>query len=498
MRIDAKSVRRCVLIIMLGLMCTNLVDARPVSAQTSSNDVAATRALALVNQWRIEQGLAPLIINPTLQRMAEAQAIYIAPKADSIEDEADYHKDAQGRTAIQRAIQVYNWPNYGQKDQIEVGENAAHFPADRAVDFWKSSPPHMKAALSTTYREVGIAAIPQKPKGSFVFYMTFGARPLTLTALIDPATDTIYLTKEQSRYFLRSQKTEPKVTVRFYTEGRVPVTEELPWKVSMPLPPDLGDKFYVRYSGYKDPIWVEVSRSRNIAILPNGKMTVSAELTAVSAAGSQTPGNDVVVAQPTVTTASISASAIPTLVAAVNTPTRTRIAIATNTPRVTASPSRTATRRSAIATNTVVAVVPSSTATMTVTATKPAPTATITATAGQADLTITYNARALFITNTSGKPVSIDGLQVGRLTLQNWLRIVSFNTQRFPNGYCLQANLSSATNESAPGNCRNVQAQINISTSTAFWAQADFEIKLNDTVIQRCVGGAGRCEVDLP
>ena len=315
--------------------------------------------------------------------------------------------------------------------------------------------------------------------GCFVFYMTFGARPLQMTALIDPETSQIYLTTEMSRYFLKG--TDPKITVRFYSHDRQPMTDELPWKFSMTLPVGLGNDFFIRYSGYKEPVWIEVNRERNTVILPNGTMTVTNQLSAVEDFNKQMSDATAVVAQPSASPTVASVGASPTATAA-----RTRVgAIATNTPRVTLRPPTATPRpRSVIPTSTAVAVLPSPTATS--------------GSTSQADLTITYNARAMFITNTSGKPISIDGLKVGRLTVQSWLKVVQFNVARFPNGYCLQATVSGSSGESAPGTCRNVQAEINVLNNPVFWMQADFDIKLNDTLLQQCVAGAGRCEVDLP
>jgi uncharacterized protein YkwD len=408
MKLRSTFMRFVLLIALLGLVSTSVVSLLSVGAQEGSNDIAATRVLALVNQWRIEEGLPPLLLNPILQRMAEAQAFLIAPNINSITDESVMHKDAQGRTAIQRAIQVYDWPNYGIREQVEVGENAAHFSADNAVKFWKSSPIHRKAALNATYREVGIAAIPQKPKGSFVFYMTFGARPSVLTALVDPISNTIYLTKEESRYAFKSGQTPPKVSVRFYNQDRLAVTPELVWKNTINLPQNLGEAFYVRYTGYKEELWVEVNRARDIAILPVGTMTVAQQLTALN--NISRPD-----AQPSATTSGDLITSVPS----------TRVFLATNTPSV-------------------IVVAPTATSTTAPTAVPAQPVADK---SGNTDLTITYNVRTLFITNTSGGPLNIDGLQIGRLSLQSWLKIYPFNTVKFSNGYCLQANVSGAAGD---------------------------------------------------
>ena len=141
-----------------------------------SNDTAATGALALVNQWRIQQGLMPLELNPLLQKMALDQADYVLPRYNTIENEEQYHHDAKDRSPITRAIEVLNWPNYTLPERVEVGENAAEFNVKGAVKFWQESPIHRKTATNPTYREVGIVALPLPVKGTYLFYINFGAR----------------------------------------------------------------------------------------------------------------------------------------------------------------------------------------------------------------------------------------------------------------------------------------------------------------------------------
>src|SRR5690349_1190990 len=69
-------------------------------AQQAENDTAkSTEILAMVNAWRIENGLWPLADNPTLDALALAQANYVLPFVLNIDDESLYHLDAKQRNA---------------------------------------------------------------------------------------------------------------------------------------------------------------------------------------------------------------------------------------------------------------------------------------------------------------------------------------------------------------------------------------------------------------
>jgi len=141
--------------LMLVVISTALGGVTGTLADAPSDEAAATLTLQLLNEWRISEGLAPLRVNATLNEMALQQANFVLGRIDSISHEADYHKDLNGRDAIQRARELFGWPAYGRPERIEVGENAAEFNVKRAIQFWQESPIHRKAATNKAYREVG-------------------------------------------------------------------------------------------------------------------------------------------------------------------------------------------------------------------------------------------------------------------------------------------------------------------------------------------------------
>lgn len=426
----------------------------PVQAQTDDN--AATLTLALVNQARLQQGLWPLRVNPALQKMAETQATETLLKLAAIQDSREYHTDSQGRSAIQRAIQVYNWPSYGQqRARVEVGENAAEFKPQDAVNFWLSSSTHRKAALSQVYREAGVAAL--RVKSSYLIMMTFGARPNVLPALLSPDGRQLYLTTEQSRY---STMRAASTTVRLYSLQGQPLTEAQPWQAVLTLPESVAGGFYVQYTARGIETWTEVNRERDVAILPGGTLTVSAQAAAYAAEATATP---------------LSLETLLPRLTATLTPTPM-----TPTQELQATP----------APGTPIV----SEATVTITASPVPPTATPTRSAGEADLTLIYDAQALVVVNSSKQTLDLTTLQVGGLTVERWQSIASFPAAAFPVGHCLQA-VRPGTDPAPPGICRFVRSQVQFQ---AFWTLGQFVVRYDGKPVQTCYPTAEHCEVDLP
>src|SRR5215831_14604247 len=100
-------------ILLISMLVFMAIAPQPVAVDPPATD-PATQVLALLNDWRIQQGLWPLKVNPTLQAMAEAQAQYVVANMGSINVESDYHLDALKQMPAQRAIRApYLWPTYG-------------------------------------------------------------------------------------------------------------------------------------------------------------------------------------------------------------------------------------------------------------------------------------------------------------------------------------------------------------------------------------------------
>lgn len=344
------------------------------------NDVAAARQiLALVNEWRMQETLWPLQTNPTLEAMAIAQASYVLPNIANIpdDDESAYHMDASGQNPRERAANSpYNWPSYGQLQQMEVGENAGVGGYKFVMNFWKTSDIHRRAALSNVYREVGVAALPYKD--GYFYLMDFGARPGILTALLDSSGSTLYLSNENSKY---TGITPGNMMVRvFDSDGRA-LTGTQPWTSTITFEQRLSGSMFVLFSNTTFQALTQVDLSQDVALLP---------------------GN-LEVAQAVTTTPAL--VALATKVPPTAAPTLASFAFPTNTPAAPLAPAPTT----------------AATADLLVQYTDHA-------------LVIYNNASQAM--NLSGLSIGADN----RLTVERWQTVASFAADAFPAGSCLMVS----------------------------------------------------------
>ncbi len=466
-----------------------------------SDDTAASRALGLVNEWRVSEGLMPLELNGVLQQMAQAQAEYILPRLSSISEEELYHHDAKGRTAIARAVEVYNWPDFNLPQRVEVGENAAQFNVKGAVNFWQNSPIHKKTATNPTYREVGIVALPLPAKGTYLFYMCFGARPNKLTAMLAPEGDTLYVSREFSKYS-PEKKVEP--TIQLFDANRTPLTDPMPYSLKVSVPKGAGAKFYVKYKTSKSELWTEVQNTRDNTILSDKPaVSVSAQLKAVLA-------EEKVDDQQATQTALAITPFDPVNVSPTSSAT---LAPASTRPQVTLPPTNTH-APTAMATSTQAAVAqqvtlpPTNTHIPTATTTATPQTISLAATTqpasptqqsvGQPDLIISYSSKALFVQNVSKRSLKLDGLKIGRLSIDAWQSVVKLPANGLPAGNCLEADVVGAGEEAPPGVCKHVWVAIQVNPSRAFWTTDAFDVIFNGSVIRTCALAAKTCDIKLP
>lgn len=435
--------------LLLIALASSLVFA-PAHALVAQVD-PAMQVLALVNQWRIQEGLWPLRVNTTLMQMALDQVTYIQPKLASIKDELEYHLDAQGRTPPTRAMLSYGWPAYRKATPkvfpVEIGENAADGSAQFAVNFWKTSNIHRKAALSTVYREVGVAALPSQ--FGYIFIMDFGARPGILTPLLSVSGNTLYIPNENSG-FASLQPNQMQIRV-LDADGDV-VADTMAWKVRLLSSAGFTKPLTVQYTNGSYSAHADVDPAQDTAVLPGAPARGGAVSTAVTPA-SPTPSNTA--------PASIGATASPTPLPNTSTP--------------SASPAPSATSTSARA----------------------SPTATLLV---QPDVILFYNSRSLVIFNNAGKPVDLTGFSVGsstvRISITSWTTVATFLVNAFPSASCLQVLQLGAT-DAAPSQCKFVRSQITVSAARVFWAKSQFTVNRGDTVLATCDAAAGRCNVKL-
>ncbi len=251
-----------------------------LAQQAESDSAKAAEILAQVNAWRISNGLWPLSDNPTLDALALAQANYVLPFVFNIDDESVYHLDAKQRNPRQRAAAA-GWPIYGDNsDHIEIGENAGVGSSKFVMNFWKGSSIHAKAALSTTYREVGVAALPVKGGGYF-YIMDFGARPDVLPVVVSADNKHLWLTEENSRYATVSTTTR----IRLLDAAGNSLTDTIAWAPSLLIPDGATDNLQVIYYNGEDRVITEVNRAPST----NAPSATSTTIGAVSTATSVVP-----------------------------------------------------------------------------------------------------------------------------------------------------------------------------------------------------------------
>jgi hypothetical protein len=408
---------------------------------TTNNRDAALQALAQVNAWRIEQDLLPLAINPTLEKLAIAQATYVEPRLDNINDESQYHLDANNRNPRERAY-VAGWATYGRPDRIEVGENAAVGSVTYAVGFWKSSSIHARAALNPTYREVGVAAIPSQ--FGYMFIMFFGSRPNVYPVSISSDGEELYITNERSSY-----ATVSNLQIRLFDENGTAISATQAWQSQLTIPRNADNHLSILFTNGDQQSITTVNLMTDYVVLPD-----TLELLEALASGITTTDTNVGVALSSTTTNTTSSqnsvANVPT-----NTPAPTNTPVPTNTP--TPAPARA--------------------------------------------LTILASSNSLILYNGSGVALNISGLSIGnserQIGLGAWQSLAPVNESAFAATDCLQINISGQASDS-DSRCRFVRSSIQMSSSRAFWLTGEYTVSINGQVIATCQPEETTCDVNLP
>lgn len=412
----------------------------------------STLLLAQVNNWRVNEGLIPLEVNSTLQLMAVEQAAYLRAQMRAGVSVTDFHRDANGRTPLQRAYSQYGWISYGTPDQIEIGENAAVGSVRYAINYWQNSDIHRRAALSQTFREVGVSAIPM-PNDDFLFIIVFGSRPGVMTAQVDAQRTTLFISRENSRYSA-ARTQEP--TIRVFSAAGDAITPTLPYRPSMRVPVSPETRLYILFTAGDTQSIIPLDLMLDVAVLPD---TFVGVLTATAIAPTPTPTNT-----PTQSPFNATPTAMPP----------------TNTPTPNVPPTRT----------------PSPMPTFTPTIT-PTPSVTPTDIANP-DLIITYDRNGLVLRNASGGPLNLTTLRivgnVGDLSVERWLRVAPFPADSFQRNQCLVAFRGGAS-APQPAECAFVRSIVQLNADRIFWMAAPFTVELNGHVVATCQPTATRCLV---
>ncbi len=432
---------RLLVLIASALICLLFIAPQPAAAQ--EDDAAAQEILAMLNGWRIDQNLWPLRENATLDRMAYDQASYIL-SLPSIPSEGDIHLDARGEgPALRARLPKYDWTPYGDDRFTAVGEIAyVGFSAAAARNFWQNSTIHRNTLLNPAYREIGVAALPQRY--GHLYMVEFGARPDVLPAMADTRTSTLYLSNE--RYSgARSPYLRSASQVRLFdAEGRPLESDWMPWQLTIPLPQGVGDQIYVEYSdGGTGMVLAAVSLDEENAALPT---------LVPSATPSSTPTSS-----PTRTPTPSRASGTP--------------APATSTPGATTS-SRTVT-------------------------------STPTAASGSNALLI-YDARSFTLINSGQKPLNVqDVVFIGKsqsFAVTRWAtQWLSGSLTALPANDCLEVwSWQEKDSLDKPSACRQRRSILTIAPTQFFWTQGDFEVHWHDSLLAVCHASDTRCEFTVP
>ena len=198
---------------------------------------ASARLYALVNEARLDEGLASYGFSTLLAAAAQRHADDLAVHQISS------HTGSDGSTPRQRIAEAgyaaWTW-NDGE---LIASENfwTGYSTVEDALDFFLEDAPHRENTLSTTYREIGIG-VATDADGRNYYVLDFGARPNVLPIFInDGAASTdnpqvaIRLTNEEARpggegTIFMGQAIEIRISDE-------PDFDDLPWQPWEPLVP---------------------------------------------------------------------------------------------------------------------------------------------------------------------------------------------------------------------------------------------------------------------
>jgi uncharacterized protein YkwD len=140
--------------------------APPTDAPPTSARACEQQLIAVVNQFRIDNGVPPLLHNPLLSAAAQQYA-------DIVASQGILSHTADGRTLDARVETA------GYSDWIALGENIAggYATAEEALKGWLASAPHRHNLLSPAFTETGVGCAwnPDSAYGYF-WVQDFGAR----------------------------------------------------------------------------------------------------------------------------------------------------------------------------------------------------------------------------------------------------------------------------------------------------------------------------------
>ncbi len=244
--------------IMVGL---TIHETTRVSAQAANNPTAALEIIGHLNQWRLEVGVAPLRPNETLNAMAFEQAAYLSTLADIPSGNA-MHLGPTGEGVRDRALYPqFNWSTYG--GSAAVSEVAYIGNPQTAMEFWRGSQIHRDTITSVLVREIGAAAVPHQ--WGHIYIVVLGSRPDVLPALVDPRSNSVYLTQDAWKFGVGSI---PAMQVMLFDSTGRALGGWTPWMPTVALPADATGSIYVLYNDGSTLSMAEVDLTRDQVLLP--------------------------------------------------------------------------------------------------------------------------------------------------------------------------------------------------------------------------------------
>jgi uncharacterized protein YkwD len=432
-------IRRLLFLISIIVVTGLAIALSPVRAQ-EHRDLIALEVLARLNDWRLGQGLSPLSRNPTLDAMALYHARYLSGLR-TIPDGAAIHRNAQGHGVVERArYEEFNWDSYGSPTRTVVSEIAAVMTVDDALAFWEQSSVHHRTVVNPAYREVGVAAIPQR-FGRYIIVAVFGSRPNVLPAMVSPVDGSLYLTNERYAFAAGSKDAILDADrVRLFDADGRPMGNWTAWQSKIQLPAEASDLVSVLY-------WDTARDIQALSIVTYREARV------------WLPGY------------------VPTATA---TPTPTLTPTQTFTPTPVMSPTPT----------------PTPTLTLTPTNTPIPPPEILLIYDDRALTLLNQSIRTLDVyrLSLSGSGTTLEG---------SWWQDVMSVQQLviFQPGSCLQvwsfeAHVSPPIR---PPECQSfIGVRGHLAANSRFWLQGSFEVRHQGQLITTCPIGPNRCEVDLP
>ncbi|MEL7236681.1 MAG: CAP domain-containing protein, partial [Chloroflexota bacterium] len=173
----------------------------PGSGVSAQNSIEELRLLTLINDYRLSENLAPLVLNDTLNSMAAVHANYLLTEPDINAINVDIN--AQGDDIEQRArYDRFAWEGYHSTRQLSIDDASVEGQSELfALNWWLGSNLYADIIVDPTWREVGIATRAyNQDTGSNIYIAVFGSRPNGFTAVADAQRNRIYLSREQAEF----------------------------------------------------------------------------------------------------------------------------------------------------------------------------------------------------------------------------------------------------------------------------------------------------------